>query len=121
MQPFAPLRGTIFPPGQKLGEGGERTGHDTQQPTPMPPPQDTFVASAQWPSLHDDGERPTQAPPADAHVFFFPAFTSESTEPVSAPSAGAGSSAVAPLHAVTTGRRTASERTKEESACFMLP
>ena len=119
-QPFAPVRGTIFPPGQNPGAGGESTGQEMQQATPTPGPHDTLVASAKCPPAHDDGERPTHAPPAAAQDFFRPAFTSESVEPVGSESsaAGAGSSA-ALLHAARTGRTRARERAKEESACFI--
>jgi hypothetical protein len=70
VHPLAFLRGVIVPPAQKPGAGGERVGHvsSMQQPTPMPPPHDAVVALAQWPFWQDDGERPTQVPPAAAHV-----------------------------------------------------
>jgi hypothetical protein len=40
-----------------------------QQPTPMPPPHECVVPSAQWPVAHDEGAMPTHVPPAAVHVF----------------------------------------------------
>jgi hypothetical protein len=54
-----------------LGPGGESVGQvfssAMQQPTPRPEPHECVLAGAQLPPAHDDGERPTHAPPFTSH------------------------------------------------------